>query len=501
MTAPQQIGYYHIEGHLGSGRYCDVYQATDPVRKRTVALKVLKPDLLTGLKSVTNFLQQAMLAADLVHPHLAWTWEVGEAEGLAYIAERYVNGPSLVRVLGASGPLPWEQALELLKHTCQGLDFAHARGWIHGDIRPQNILLSPDLGAVITDFGLANALRQAGLLIREPAYLAPEIWQNQPFSPASDQYALARTWAEALRNQPLLGDLTQQTQTEENQPQQIKEQVRAGLSALPRPAAAALAPALAVQPRHRYPTVGELAAEAERLALQAAKEEVHAWRENEVRARREADENARQQAEEAARLEALEKARREIAEQIHPETGQQAEPQPEVAIPQMPSQPATPIGPAITVVDSASAVEIPRRRPDSRRKRSRSWLWRFWPVWVGLMVVAIALLGLWVDNTLAPGRLFPATSTPTPLPPTATASATPAPTRTSTATPTPTATATATATATPTATATMTATASLTPTSTSTITNTPPPTKTPKAGTPSQMKTATQGFNPAGSTP
>ena len=95
MRTIQQLGHYLIEAHLGEGRFTHTYRAVDGVRKRTVALKALKD---AGL-ALAPFLEQAQLAADLVHPHLAWVWETDQIDGNYLLAERYVAGPSLAHAV------------------------------------------------------------------------------------------------------------------------------------------------------------------------------------------------------------------------------------------------------------------------------------------------------------------------------------------------------------------------------------------------------------------
>ena len=158
------LGQYHIEIQLGSGEYTDTYHATDTVRRRPVALKILRPNLPVP---AAWLLRDAALASDLVHPHLAWVWETAQIEGTAYIAERYVNGAPLAKMLAEAGALNWQDAFQVFRQIAQGLDFAHARNWVHGEINPKNILFSSEASAVLTDFGLASALRKNGAARRQ----------------------------------------------------------------------------------------------------------------------------------------------------------------------------------------------------------------------------------------------------------------------------------------------------------------------------------------------
>ena len=203
MNELNQLGRYKIEAHLGSGAFGDVYKATDQMLMRTVALKVLKPSLVADGQAFARFVQEAQVAANLFHPNIATVLDLGEADGRYYLAMRYVDGPSLDRVLASKGALPWPTALSLITHIGQALDFAHQKGLVHRDIKPQNILISAADGAVLTDFGLVRALASSsmtatGSFLGTPHYMAPEIWEGHDAVFATDQYALACVLMEML---------------------------------------------------------------------------------------------------------------------------------------------------------------------------------------------------------------------------------------------------------------------------------------------------------------
>ena len=214
MNIPHQLGYFRIEAYLGSGRYTDVFRAVDPVRRRTLALKLLKVDRLADAIEPSTLLTEARRAADLVHPHIAWVWEAGELEGRFFLAERFINGPSAAQMIRKSGPLPVDQAISAIYQTALALDFAHAKGWVHGDVKPANILISSDHGAALTDIGLSFALwttttpseydlAEGKALPGTPEYQAPEVWRGKLPDAASDQYSLACTLVEMLTGQSL----------------------------------------------------------------------------------------------------------------------------------------------------------------------------------------------------------------------------------------------------------------------------------------------------------
>jgi WD40 repeat protein len=209
-----QLGKYQLHEYLGSGAFADVYRATDTNLKRTVALKVLKPALLADQEAFSRFVQEAQVAGGLFHPHIATVLDLGEADGRHFIAMRYVDGPSLDKVIAERAPLPWDEAVNIITQVAGALEYAHNRGLVHRDIKPQNILLSPGEGAVLTDFGLVRAMEASGMSTRSgailgtPQYIPPEVWNGRLASTASDQYALACVFFELLSGQALFSGQT-----------------------------------------------------------------------------------------------------------------------------------------------------------------------------------------------------------------------------------------------------------------------------------------------------
>jgi formylglycine-generating enzyme required for sulfatase activity/tRNA A-37 threonylcarbamoyl transferase component Bud32 len=192
-----RLGRYLIERSIGSGAFAEVYLAEDEVLGRQVALKVLKPQLLADREALERFIQEARVLARIQHPQIAWVWDLGQEDESVYIALRYIAGPSLAQVLKERSRLPWAEALRIIEQVGSALDYAHNRGLVHRDVKPQNILVSEADGAVLSDFGLVRAMQNSGMGTRTgaflgtPQYMPPEVWQGQGASPASDQYALA----------------------------------------------------------------------------------------------------------------------------------------------------------------------------------------------------------------------------------------------------------------------------------------------------------------------
>lgn len=212
MTPVTHLGKYDILAELGRGGYAVTYRAHDRDLDRDVALKILKPAWLDDAVAVERFTREARSAAKLHHPHIAAIYDVGQVDGRLYIAMHLVEGRSLDRVLREDGPLPWDKALAILGDVASALDYAHAHDLIHRDVKPANIIISAEEGAVLTDFGLVKAAQSASMSsgnltgVNTPgtsAYMAPEIWLGQPATSASDLYALAAIAGEIISGKSL----------------------------------------------------------------------------------------------------------------------------------------------------------------------------------------------------------------------------------------------------------------------------------------------------------
>lgn len=268
MNEWMQLGRYRIEEYLGSGSYAIVYRAIDVLLNRQVALKVLKPIWTADAEVFARFGREARAAANLIHPHIAWVLDIGEAEGKHFLAIRYVDGLALDKYMQKQGPLAWNEAVRIVEQVGSALDFAHRQNMVHRDLKPQNILISASEGAVLTDFGLVKPLLEnsqltyAGAIVGTPQYIAPEIWRSQPASPASDQYALACVFIEMLTGKIMFeGALLETIIQKHLKAEHIIENLPAGL---PAGLQAVLQRALAKEPAERFPNLAALVA-----ALQA----------------------------------------------------------------------------------------------------------------------------------------------------------------------------------------------------------------------------------------
>ena len=195
------LGRYKIERRLGEGAMADVYRALDTGIGRTVAVKVLKPELARDPELGQRFLREARAAGGLNHPGIATIYDVGEASGAPYIAMELIEGQPLDAALQAHGRLPHERVLLLAEQLAGALAYAHRAGVVHRDIKPSNILLSADgQTAKLVDFGVARvaeleaeqnlAKTQAGQMIGTPRYMSPEQALGLPVDARSDLFSL-----------------------------------------------------------------------------------------------------------------------------------------------------------------------------------------------------------------------------------------------------------------------------------------------------------------------
>jgi eukaryotic-like serine/threonine-protein kinase len=209
------ISQYRIEEAIGSGSFASVFRATDLTLRRQVALKVLKPG---GAMTPSAVLAEARLAAALNHPNVCTIFGVDDSEGVPIIAMEYLRGQPLSAMLKL-GPLSVEHTSNIARQVARGMAAAHARGIIHGDLKPDNVIVTEDGVAKILDFGLARKVRKAiepeetvilGNASGEglngtPNYMAPEQAEGEPATPASDVFSLGSVIYEMLTGRRAVG--------------------------------------------------------------------------------------------------------------------------------------------------------------------------------------------------------------------------------------------------------------------------------------------------------
>src|SRR4051812_5459436 len=199
MAAPTEIGgRYRLDRRLGAGGMSTVFLAIDTVLERQVAVKLLAEHLADDEVFVQRFRHEALAAARLQHPNIVQVFDSGhdQASHRHYIVMEYVDGPSCADLLREHGQLGIEDTVRIVVEACHGLDYAHRAGVVHRDVKPGNLLISNETGAVkLADFGIAKAaeqtrVTQVGSVLGTAAYLSPEQAQGQEAGPASDIYSL-----------------------------------------------------------------------------------------------------------------------------------------------------------------------------------------------------------------------------------------------------------------------------------------------------------------------
>lgn len=199
---------YKIEDTLGKGGMAVVYKARDLTLERSVAIKVLRQKYSTDPAFREHFHQEAKAAANLSHPNIVTVHDFGfDAERLFIIME-YVPGTDLKQLLDNSEQFGIQQTLTLMEQACAGVGYAHRAGLVHCDIKPQNLLITPNQRLKVVDFGIARALvsihpdEKADIVWGSPHYFSPEQAAGIAPSPASDVYSIGVITYEMLTGQP-----------------------------------------------------------------------------------------------------------------------------------------------------------------------------------------------------------------------------------------------------------------------------------------------------------
>lgn len=261
----ETIGRYTIERRIGEGAMAHVALAHDPSIGRAVAIKTLKPEYRQQHEVTRRFLDESRAAGRLSHAHIATIYDVGEAEGIPYIAMEYVDGRPLDQLLETEGRISMERALRLASQIASALAYAHAHGVVHRDIKPSNILVGAHgQTAKLLDFGIARvderdldqgereATRtQIGQVMGTPRYMSPEQALGLAVDARSDLFSLGSVLYEMLTNKPAFpgtGIGTLAIQITQDQPIAIQMVV----NGCPPGVAAILSSLLAKKPEDRF---------------------------------------------------------------------------------------------------------------------------------------------------------------------------------------------------------------------------------------------------------
>jgi serine/threonine-protein kinase len=203
LVPGEEFGRYRIEGEIGRGGQAVVYRATQLDLDRPVALKVFEEGYLTRGGALERFRREAIAAGRLEHPRIVPVYDAGEIDGRAFMSMRLIPGDSLAERIARTGALPGPEALGVLSDIADALDFAHAHGTIHRDVKPANILLDPAGASYLSDFGLVRLDNMPGLTRRgdwlgTAEYVSPEQVEGEPATAGSDLYSLAAVAFETL---------------------------------------------------------------------------------------------------------------------------------------------------------------------------------------------------------------------------------------------------------------------------------------------------------------
>ena len=207
-----RIAGYRLENRIGQGGMAVIFRARDDRLGRLVALKILAPALVADDRFRQRFIAESRAAAAVDDPHIIPVFEAGEAEGVLFIAMRYVPGGDARSLLRRDGPLPPARAAAIVSPVASALDAAHTAGLVHRDVKPSNMLMDVRPGrpdhVYLSDFGLSKAalsstgLTGTGTFLGTVDYIAPEQIQGKPVDGRADQYALACAAFELLTGQP-----------------------------------------------------------------------------------------------------------------------------------------------------------------------------------------------------------------------------------------------------------------------------------------------------------
>ncbi|MDK1027760.1 MAG: protein kinase [Anaerolineae bacterium] len=195
---------YQLLEKVGTGGMAEVFRARDSMLERYVAIKVLRADFSDNQSFQERFRQEARAAANLSHSNIVTVHDFGLDNGQLFIVMEHVPGSDLKTLLRQRGRFNVEEAIPLIVQSCAGVGYAHRAGLVHCDVKPHNMLVTPDKRLMVTDFGIARALatihpeERSEVVWGSPQYFSPEQAAGEPPSPASDVYSLGIVLYETL---------------------------------------------------------------------------------------------------------------------------------------------------------------------------------------------------------------------------------------------------------------------------------------------------------------
>lgn len=263
-TVRQVLGdRYAIDREIGRGGAARVYLATDSTGA-TVALKILHPQLAVSV-TADRFLREIALLSQLDHPHIARILDWGEQDFLVYYVMRYIEGPNLRVHIERARRASVSDTLRIARDVLDALAAAHAKGIVHRDVKPENIVLSPAHGAMLLDFGIARAIAAAGterltlsgFTVGTSAYMSPEQIDGAAIDHRSDLYSLACVLFECLAGRPPFHDPLAEAVLRMHAKSAVPN-VRKLRKDTPEPLAGAITRALAKTPAQRWQSAADM---------------------------------------------------------------------------------------------------------------------------------------------------------------------------------------------------------------------------------------------------
>ncbi|HEV3504610.1 MAG TPA: Stk1 family PASTA domain-containing Ser/Thr kinase, partial [Actinomycetes bacterium] len=260
---------YEVGRLLGAGGMAEVFEGRDRLLARRVAIKVLQSQFARDPSFLIRFKREAQAAASLSHPNIVGVYDTGTEDGTHFIVMEYVDGRTLKDVIRAEGPLYPERAAEICADVCSALIAAHARGLIHRDIKPGNVMLTPEGKVKVMDFGIARAttsetITQTAAVVGTAQYISPEQAQGQTVDYRSDLYSVGCCLFEMLTGTvPFTGATPvaiayRHVREDPTPPRMLNPDVPAPLEAI-------CLKAMAKLPDNRYQTAAELHDDLERF--------------------------------------------------------------------------------------------------------------------------------------------------------------------------------------------------------------------------------------------
>jgi eukaryotic-like serine/threonine-protein kinase len=254
---------YEILLLLGEGGMGSVYKALDREVERTVALKLIRPELASNPAILARFKQELLTAHQVTHKNVIRIYDIAEADGVKFITMEFVEGDDLRRILVQNGKLAPEKAIEIIRQVCLALDAAHSAGIIHRDLKPQNIMQEAKTGRILVmDFGLARSIEsegmtQTGALLGTIEYMSPEQAMGKTLDGRSDIFAIGLIFYELLTgNTPFKADSAMASLLKRNQERALP--AAEADSSIPKGLSDIVSKCLERDLEHRYQTVQEI---------------------------------------------------------------------------------------------------------------------------------------------------------------------------------------------------------------------------------------------------